>query len=105
MARNNNVEVPGGDSPDIAGDVLPTAEPQSQPVTFSVSTATKEQILEYFSRYKDTDGDSIVLDADFSALVDMALNPLHVVDIPQPAVTDGKTTYRNPVLTDKGWIV
>ncbi|EAQ6129183.1 hypothetical protein AXA88_08965 [Salmonella enterica] len=105
MARNNNVEVPGGDSPDITGDALQTTEPQPQPVTFSVSTATKEQILEYFSRYKDDGGESIVLDADFSTLVDMALNPLHVVDIPQPAVTDGKTTYRNPVLTDKGWIV
>ncbi|EBJ6950724.1 hypothetical protein DYJ22_09175 [Salmonella enterica] len=103
MARNNNVEVPGGDSPDITGDALQMAE--TQPAVFSVTTATKEQILEYFSRYKDADGDSIVLDADFSALVDMALNPLHVVDIPQPAVTDGKAPYRSPVLTEKGWVV
>ncbi|EGT7582585.1 hypothetical protein JE599_001904 [Salmonella enterica] len=102
MARNNNVEVPGGDPQDIAGDVVQTAEPQ--PVTFSVSTATKEQILEYFSRYQDDGGESIVLDADFSVLVDMALKPQRV-EIPLPAASDGKVPHRAPVLTDKGWIV
>ncbi|HGB3909051.1 TPA: hypothetical protein ACIVLM_000313 [Salmonella enterica subsp. enterica serovar Birkenhead] len=102
MARKKTIEVPGGDSPDITGDALQTAE--TQPVTFSVSTATKEQILDYFSRYKDSDGDSLILDADFSALVDMALKPQHV-DIPLPAATDGKMPHRAPVLTEKGWVV
>ncbi|ECF1923107.1 hypothetical protein E1L25_14145 [Salmonella enterica subsp. enterica serovar Newport] len=102
MARSNNVEMPGGESPDSTGDALQTAEPQQ--VTFSVTTATREQILEHFSHYQDAEGESVILDADFSMLVDMALKPQRV-EIPLPAATDGKAPHRAPVLTDKGWVV
>ncbi|EOV0283813.1 hypothetical protein ACOIP5_002749 [Salmonella enterica] len=101
MARNNNVEMPGGDSPDNTGDALQTAEQQTS--AFSVTTATKEQILERFSGYQDAEGESIILDADFSSLVELALRPQRV-EIPAP-VTDGKVPHRAPVLTDKGWVV
>lgn len=97
MARKNDVEIPGGESPDSTGDA-------QTPETFSVSTATKEQLLERFSGYQDAEGESIILDADFSALVELALKPQRI-EIPAPAVTDGKAPHRTPVLTDKGWVV
>ncbi|HAF1610251.1 TPA: hypothetical protein G8M64_004604 [Salmonella enterica] len=99
MARKNDVEMPGGESPDSTGDALQTAEPQQ--VTFSVSRATKEQILEHFSGYQDAEGESIILDADFSLLVELALKPQRT-EIP---AADGKAPHRAPVLTDKGWVV
>lgn len=102
MARKKNIEMPGGEASDNAGDTLQKAEQQT--VTFSVTTATKEQILEHFSHYQDAEGESVILDADFSMLVDMALKPQRV-EIPLPAASDGKVPHRAPVLTDKGWVV
>ncbi|ECA4811374.1 hypothetical protein ELP00_14685 [Salmonella enterica subsp. enterica serovar Kiambu] len=104
MARNNSVEVPGGESPadNIDESDVQAVDPQS--VTFSVATATKEQMLEHFSGYQNSDGESIILNADFSSLVELALKPQHI-EIPAPAVTDGKAAYSAPVLTDKGWVV
>lgn len=101
MARKKTIEVPGGESPDTAGDALQTAEPQQ--VTFSVAGATREQILEHFSGYQDPEGDSIILDADFASLVELALKP-RSIEIPAPVI-DGKAPHSTPVLTDKGWIV
>lgn len=101
MARSNNVEMPGGESPDSTGDELQTAEPQQ--VTFSVASATIEQILERFSGYQDPEGDSIIMDADFVSLAELALKH-RSIEIPAPAI-DGKAPHRAPVLTDKGWVV
>ncbi|ECT1020799.1 hypothetical protein DPO11_11890 [Salmonella enterica] len=99
MARRKAIEVPGGESPDIAGEVSQT---ELQPA-FSVTTATREQILEHFSGYQDPEGDSIIMCADFASLVDMALKPQRI-EIPAPA-TDGKAPHRTPVLTEQGWVV
>ncbi|HCM1918743.1 TPA: hypothetical protein N3A33_004781 [Salmonella enterica subsp. salamae serovar 28:r:e,n,z15] len=102
MGREKKIEIPGGASPDIPDSVIQTPEPQ--PVVFSVSTATKEQILEHFSGYRDAEGENIILDADFSDLVELALKPQRI-EAADPAVADNKAPHRAPVLTDKGWVV
>lgn len=105
MTRKKSVEVPGGESPADNIDESDVQAVDPQPVTeFSVATATKEQMLEHFSGYQNSDGESIILNADFSSLVELALKPQHI-EIPAPAVADGKAAYSAPVLTDKGWVV
>ncbi|EJO2705742.1 hypothetical protein NRE95_001188 [Salmonella enterica] len=104
MARNNSVEVPGGESPTDNIDTSDVQTAEAQPVTFSVATATKEQMLEHFSGYQNSDGESIILNADFSSLVELALKPQRI-ELTAPAVADGKAAYNAPVLTDKGWVV
>ncbi|EBQ4755620.1 hypothetical protein LE36_19235 [Salmonella enterica subsp. diarizonae] len=105
MARNNAIETPGGEATANTATANTDSSSESVAKSFDISTATKEQMLEYFSGYRDESGESIVLDNAFDSLVDMALNPLHVVDTSQPTLTDGKAPHRTPVLTEQGWVV
>ncbi|EKD1794910.1 hypothetical protein OQ647_001269 [Salmonella enterica] len=103
MARNNNIETPGAESesPVTTENTVDNSVVTDKP--FSVASADREQIFEHFSGYKSDNGESIVLNADFSSLVDLALNPPHVIDT--TVITKTRDGYSTPVLTEKGWVV
>ncbi|WP_158785137.1 hypothetical protein [Pantoea sp. BAV 3049] len=142
--RKNPVEVPGQEKasstpaaePDTTSPETSSADTLAQPVAeqdttstpaaaeqqpdFDMSAAGAEEILSHFLQYGFTDQQGHALEncADFLQLVELATNPVVIVQQPGPeenavqasatvAASPAVNTARagGPVLTEHGWLV
>lgn len=102
MARKpSKIETPGEEN-STDDDLIGSA-----PAPFVLAEADRDGILAHFAELGFDTGN-----AEFTALVDLALKPAQVVEkvVKAPAQTSqaavaAKPTGRSPVLTEHGWLV